>query len=175
MSLGGEVAAGASAPRLDLRSRWLLLATSALVIYCIVPVRRGAGFDLNEVSTWLEALMFVLSFPAGSAFTLAADALTGNCADCSIAQLFLLRAVALTLGYLQWFHLAPAIFGGGDKAARVVALNLSSPHTVGGQTAQAARDLYDAGAADAHDAGQPVRPFDERGRTPVERVLEEER
>lgn len=156
---------------LDLKARWILLAVSALVVYCIVPVRRDMAFDLNAISTWLQALLFMLSFPSGSFFVLAANVLTDGCAECSVAQHFQIWAVALALGYLQWFHLVPALLG-WRRAEPPVALNISA----GGAAAP-----EDSSTQTTHVLSEPrpsappgaptVRQFDERGLTPVERII----
>jgi len=172
MNLGVEVDAPAS-PRADLRARWALLALSALVTYSIVPMRSATFFNPDSFSFWLQALMFILSFPCGSLFALGAHAVTDGCAECSVAQNFMIWCVALGLGFLQWFYVLPILFRRRGEAEPTVALNLSGAAsaavegaTMTGAPCDRLRAAHEIAAGD-----QPVRPFDERGRTPVERVL----
>jgi hypothetical protein len=155
--------------RFDAKTRWLLLATSALVIYSVVPIRRGALYDLNTISTWLQFLLFVLTFPLGSFFVLFVHAFAGGFGEFGIVEQFQMWVVAVALGFFQWFFLIPAMFG--RKSSEVTTLNLSSGGAAPAAAAAArAPGLLNAGHAHTPDA-PPVPQFDERGRTPFERIL----
>ena len=154
--------------RFDAKTRWLLLATTTLVVYCVVPVRRGAMLDLGAVSTWLQLLLFVLTFPLGSFFVMIVHASPGGFDHFRIVDQFQMWAVAVALGFFQWFFLIPILLG--RKSPEVTALNLSSG--AGAPAVASAREhaLTDAGGADTPNA-PPVPQYDERGRTPFERIL----
>ena len=155
--------------RFDVKTRWLLLATSTLVIYSVVPVRRDALFDLNAISTWLQFLLFLLTFPLGSFFVLFVHAFAGGFSDFGIVEQFQMWVVAVALGFLQWFFLIPALTG--RKSPEVTALNLSAaPAAPAAASAHAPGALPESDANVATDA-PPIPQFDERGRTPFERIL----
>ncbi|HEX7174580.1 MAG TPA: hypothetical protein VF240_04780 [Pyrinomonadaceae bacterium] len=155
--------------RFDVKTRWLLLATSALVIYTVVPIRRGALYDLNAVSTWLQFLLFVLTFPLGSFFVLFVHAFAGGFGEFGIVEQFQMWIVAVALGFLQWFFLIPAMLR--HKSSEVTALHLSSggddPAVASAQTGGALPEVDTNVATNA----SPIPQFDERGRTPFERIL----
>jgi hypothetical protein len=154
--------------RFDVKTRWLLLATTILVIYTVVPVRRGAWFDLDAISTWLQFLLFLLTFPLGSFFVLLVHGFAGGFGGFGIVEQFQMWVVAVGLGFLQWFFLIPAVLG--RKSPEVTALNLSAGGAAPAVTSARAPGLPNAGRADTPDA-PPVPQFDERGRTPFERIL----
>lgn len=159
----------------SLKTRWILLALSTLVVYCIVPVRRDMIFDLNAISTWVRALLFMLSFPSGAIFVLISHLLTDGCAECSVAQHFQIWIVALALGYLQWFHLVPALLG-WRKAEPPVALNISAggAGTLEDRSTWTSHTLFEPEQPATTNA-PPARQFDERGLTPVERIMRDDR
>ena len=156
--------------RFDVKTRWLLLATTTLVIYCIVPVRGDVTFDLDAVSTLLQVLLVVLTFPLGLVFVLLVNALTGGFGGFGIAGQLQVWAVAVAGGFFQWFFLIPALLG--RRKPEVTALNLSAAAT----TTPAAAPAHAPGAlpeayANATTDLPPIPQFDERGRTPFERIL----
>ena len=51
----------------NLRKPWLLLCTTLLLVYSIMPVERETLFFSGAPSSFLEALMALLSFPLGTA------------------------------------------------------------------------------------------------------------
>ena len=154
--------------RFDVKTRWLLLATSTLVVYAVVPVRGGALFDLNAISTWLQLLLFLLTFPLGSFFVLLVHSMAGGFSEFGIVEQFQMWVVAVALGFLQWFFLIPAMLG--RRSPEVMALNLSAGAGVPAVASPPAPGLLNSGRADTPDA-PPVPQFDERGRTPFERIL----
>ena len=155
--------------RFDLKTRWLLLSTCTLLLYCIVPVRRGAFFDLDAVSTWLQFLLFVLTFPLGSLFVMLVYTLSGGFENFSITDQLQVWVIAVALGFLQWFFLIPAIMG--RISPEVTALNLSAaPAAPAVAPAHATGALHESEANAATNV-PPIPQFDERGRTPFERIL----
>lgn len=148
----------------NLRKPWLLLCTTALVTYSIMPARHETIFYFNAPSSVLEALMFLLSFPLGDAVMF-----LFHSAQSGLAGRFVFWALAMGLGYVQWFHLFPALLR--RRQSRAAALNLSAPG--GMATAKAGPLGLSAHASPpALDASRPpAAQFDERGLTPLERVL----
>lgn len=154
----------------NLKARWILLAISTLLVYCITPVSRETMFDFNHISTWLQAMLILLSFPSGALFVLLAHGLTDGCRECSIIHHFQIWLCALALGYLQWFHLVPALLRRKNPAP--VSLNLSTAggaSILGAPTAPYRRPLEDGQTTPTEKS--PVPQFDEHGLTPVERIL----
>ena len=151
----------------NLRKPWLLLCTTALVTYSIMPVRHETLFYYDAPSSVLEALMFLLSFPLGDAFMfLFHDARHG------VTERFVFWALAMGVGYAQWFHLFPALLR--RRQSKVTTLNLDAPPGV----APASESTLGLGATRARPplaaARPPVTQFDERGLTPLERVFRDE-
>jgi len=155
--------------RFDVKTRWLLLATSTLVIYTVVPVRRDALFDLNAISTWLQFLLFLLTFPLGSFFVLLVHAFAGGFGDFGIVEQFQMWVVAVALGFLQWFFLIPAMLG--RQSSAVTTLNLSAGAGVPAVISAPAPGGLPVSDADVATDAPPIPQFDERGRTPFERIL----
>lgn len=148
----------------NLRKPWLLLCTTVLVTYSIMPVRHETLFYYDSPSSVLEALMFLLSFPLGDAFMfLFHDATHG------VTERFVFWAMAMGLGYAQWFHLFPALLR--RRQSRVTTMNLGQGAGVA-PAPETPLGLAAPGAAPALEAERPpVTQFDERGLTPLERVL----
>ena len=152
----------------NLRKLWILLCTTALLTYTIMPVEQETLFYVDASSAWLEALMFLLSFPLGDAvmmlFYSEAHGLTGR---------FVTWALAMGIGYAQWFHLFPALLRERPAPAPVT-LNLSGAPGVACAPAAGAQTqaLPRPGPTFFTDA-PPTAPLDERGLTPVERVFRE--
>jgi hypothetical protein len=171
--------------RFDVKTRWLLLATTTLVVYCVVPIRRNAMFDLDAISTWLRILLFALTFPLGTFFVMFVNALAGFFDGTSVdgysisgggggvVEQFQMWAIAVAGGFLQWFFIIPTLLG--RRRHEVTALNLSSGGAAPVAAAAAAHApvLLNAGHAHTPDA-PPVPQFDERGRTPFERILSDD-
>ena len=150
----------------NLRKPWLLLCLTTVVTYAIVPVRHDSLFDLNAFSFWLEAVMFLLAFPLGDLFGLLFYGGEG-----SIGERFVSWTLALAIGYVQWFHILPALLK--RKKARLNTLNLAT----GGNVAfdPAPDDHTDPARPEApriaEREGPPVPQFNHQGMTPLERVL----
>ena len=155
--------------RFDVKTRWLLLATSMLIVYCIVPVRRGALFDLNAISTWVQLVLFLLTFPLGSFFVLLVHAMAGGFDQFGIVEQFQMWVVAVALGFLQWFFLVPALLG--RKSPEVTALNLSAAASAPAVAATHAPGALPESDANVATETPPIPQFAERGRTPFERIL----
>jgi hypothetical protein len=151
----------------NLRKPWLLLCTTALVTYSIMPVRHETIFYFNAPSSVLEALMFLLSFPLGDAFMF-----LFHSASHAVMERFVFWALAMGIGYAQWFHIFPALLR--RRQTESAALNLSAPQGV----ARAAANPLGLAAASKQPALEtsraPAAQFDERGLTPLERALRDD-
>ena len=67
------------------------------------------------------------------------------------------------VGYLQWFHVIPALFG--KQSVTVLSLNKPSP-----LAAKEHEPTTSLRASELLISAQ-IRPFDKTGRTPLERVI----
>jgi len=149
----------------NLRRPWLLLCTTLLVTYSVMPVRHETLFYFNAPSSVLEALMFLLSFPLGDALMFLFHSGTHG-----IMERFVFWALAMGIGYAQWFHLFPILI----RRARpnVTTLNLAAAASVASANK---RPLGLDATQSALDAGRPPVPqFNERGMTPLERILRDD-
>jgi hypothetical protein len=157
----------------NVRRPWLLLSATLLLAYSLAPYKPSGGFDFNAVATFLEILMFLISFPLSLVALLASDEFGGG--PITRSQFW---ALALALGYFQWFHLAPFFLR--RRSAPALTLNLAADPTVASavrvappHTREPAPYSPPSAALTAADA-PPVPQFNERGRTPLERVFEDE-
>jgi hypothetical protein len=153
----------------NLRKPWALLCTTLLVVYSIMPGEHGTLFFDGAPSAPLEALMFLLSFPLGTA-----AGFLFHSPDMGVKGRFLFWALALGLGYAQWFHLFPALLRGARQQSQpATTLNLrpaggvASTRPLGLDAAVPQTPKLDA-------ARPPVPQFNERGLTPLERVFRDE-
>jgi hypothetical protein len=151
----------------NLRKPWLLLCTTALVAYSIMPVRHETIFYLNAPSSVLEALMFLLSFPLGDAVMF-----LFHSAQSGVVNRFVFWALAMGLGYAQWFHLFPALLRRGQS--RAAALNLNAHAGAATTTASPLGLVAPAEPPALEPSRAPAAQFDERGLTPLERILRDE-
>src|ERR1044071_7083662 len=101
----------------NLRKLWILLCTSLLVTYTIMPGEFPTLFFFTAPSSFLEGLMFLLSFPSGDA-----AAFLFHDPWFNSTQRLLFWAFAMGLGYAQWFHVFPALLRRANE--RATTLNL---------------------------------------------------
>lgn len=148
----------------NVRRPWLLLCATLLLTYALAPLRRPGEFDPNSVSTLLEIFMFFLSFPLGLVALVFSQEYGAG--FISRTQFW---ALTLSLGYFQWFHLFPVFLRRNHPPALTLNLAAERAAAPAGPAASAAgpppKPLPDA---------PPVPQFNERGRTPLERVFDEE-
>ncbi|HYY97544.1 MAG TPA: hypothetical protein VE642_03085, partial [Pyrinomonadaceae bacterium] len=133
----------------------------------IMPGEHATLFFYYAPSSFLEALMFALSFPLGDAAVFLLHSPTAG-----TTERLAFWTLAMVLGYAQWFHLFPALLRRRD--ARATTLNLSGG---GGVALGAGAPLGLASAetrAPDEEQRPPVPQFNERGLTPLERILREE-
>ena len=150
----------------NLRKPWLLLCTTLLLVYSIMPVEHETLFFSGAPSSPLEALMALLSFPLGTAV-----AFVFHSDDLGVGGRFAFWALGMGLGYVQWFHLLPALRR-WEQGRRLNTLNLSAGPSV---APAAPLGLDTARTLPALDAAHPPVPqFNDHGRTPLERILRDE-
>jgi hypothetical protein len=147
----------------NLRKPWLLLCTTLLVVYSIMPGGHRTLFFDAAPSSLLEAAMALLSFPLGTAV-----AFVFHSSDFGVKGRLAFWAAAMGLGYAQWFHLLPALKR-WEKGRRLNTLNLSADPSVAPASPLGLDITPPRPALDA--PRPPVPQFDERGRTPLERIL----
>jgi len=150
----------------NLRKPWLLLCTTLLVLYTIMPGEHSTLFFYHAPSALLEALMFLLAFPLGDA----AAALFAYSPRFGAIERFVFWAIAMGFGYAQWFYLFPALLRRRgereDSAASVESVALHTRTPLG---------LASAETKPLNDAQRPPVPqFNERGLTPLERILRDD-
>jgi hypothetical protein len=146
----------------NVRRPWLLLSATLLLAYALTPFKPTGELDVNAVATLLEIIMFLLSFPLSILAVVASQEFGAG-----LVTRTQYWALALALGYFQWFHLAPLLLR--RRRVPAVTLNLADASPVA-PAAPAARPPAALTAAD----DPPVQQFNERGRTPLERIIEED-
>ena len=152
----------------NLRRLWILLCTSLLLTYTIMPGARETLFFHYAPSAFLEALMFLLSFPLGDAV-----AFLFHSPRFGALERLAFWAVAMGLGYAQWFHLFPALLRRAQQR-RSTTLNLAGGESVATNT-RAPLGLASAETKPLNEAQRPPVPqFNERGLTPLERILRDD-
>ncbi|MET0622561.1 MAG: hypothetical protein ABW250_06255 [Pyrinomonadaceae bacterium] len=152
----------------NLRRPWLLLCTTLLVVYSIMPGEYETLFFNAAPGSFIEAVMFLLSFPLG-----AAAGSVFHSPDLGVFGRFGFWAASMGVGYWQWFHLFPALLRRLPPRAASITLNLShapgvAPHAPLGSAATRPLALPDA------PARPPVPQFNDRGLTRLERVFRDE-
>jgi hypothetical protein len=150
----------------NLRKPWLLLCTTLLLVYSIMPGGHRTLFFADAPSSVLEAAMVLLSFPLGTAaaFLFHAD-------DFGVFGRFAFWAAAMGLGYAQWFHLFPALKR-WEARRRIDTLNPTAVESVAPSSPLGLNLTPTRPALEA--ARPPVPQFNERGMTPLERILRDE-
>lgn len=151
----------------NLRKPWILLCTSLLLVYTIMPGGHDTLFFADAPSAPVEALMFLLSFPLGDA-----AAFSFHSPWLNSTERFVFWALAMALGYAQWFHIFPAMLK--RRAERSITLNLAGGESVA-LPAHAPLGLASAETKPLNEAQRPPMPhFNERGLTPLERIIRDD-
>jgi hypothetical protein len=78
----------------------------------------------------------------------------------------------MAVGYLQWFHLLPALLRRASTQATSNTLNLSPAASVAPRSPLGLNTTRPLGLSEA--ARPPVPQFNDRGQTPLERVFRDE-
>lgn len=170
--------------RFKLRRAWVLVWVAAFIFYRLGEVQLWPEHLYFGPHRMLEPLMFFASFPASLFYAVGVEALFCNeCNTLTREPLFWMGV--LVAGYLQWFRLVPLLF----DAKLVTTLNLcTAPHaptpnvSVSNPSTPAPAHEPPARAPSpaprlsppADAARPPVPHFDDRGRTPLGRIIHEE-
>jgi hypothetical protein len=150
----------------NLRKPWLMLCTTLLVVYSIAPGEYETLFFSKASGSFIEAMMFLLSFPLGTA-----AAFLFHSADFGVTGRFAFWAAAMGIGYAQWFHLFPALLR-RRQSSHYITQNLPAGESV---ASRSTLGLLGAEPLHALDPARPPVPqFNERGMTPLERILRDE-
>ena len=152
----------------NLRRPWLLLCTTLLLVYSIMPGEYETLFFNGAPSSFVEALMFLLSFPLG-----AAAAFLFHSPEFGVTERFAFWAASMGFGYWQWFHLFPALLRRLPPRAGSITLNLSTASGVAPRAPLGSAVTRPLALPHA-PARPPVPQFNDRGLTPLERVFREE-
>jgi hypothetical protein len=150
----------------NLRKPWLLLCTTLLLVYSVMPGEYETFFFDAAPSAFVEALMLLLSFPLGTA-----AALPFHSAGFGVFGRFAFWALAMGVGYAQWFHLFPALLRRAP-ARRPTTLNLLTDAGAARPSPLGAPATRPLGLNDAPTP--PIPQFNDRGLTPLERVFRDE-
>jgi hypothetical protein len=138
------------------------LCATAFVLYIAFLLREVSLYDLGALSSRLEVLMFLLSFPLGTIFMYMFYTGVGG-----TVERILLWPIALAIGYIQWFHLIPMIRQ--RCRARVTTLNLSASEKVAVPVATSVDARDESRLSEKY--APPVPQFDSEGMTPLEKIL----
>jgi hypothetical protein len=150
----------------NLRKPWLLLCTTLLIVYSIMPGEHRTLFFDAASGSFLEAVMALLSFPLGTAVAFAFHS-----SDFGVTGRFAFWAAAMGLGYAQWFHILPALKR-WEARRRIHTLNPGEGPSVAPASPLGLKATRPSPALDA--VRPPVPQFDGRGRTPLEKILRDE-
>lgn len=153
---------------------WVLLGKCAWLTVNLGLWVMGMGSCMTEPNCMfaksdLLPILFLLSFPGSILFLIVNEALieAGIFFDAAPAMHYTFLSLgALTVGYIQWFHLLPALFG--KQEITVLSLNQPISAGTGEQEAPPKRSRPEQIKA------LQVQPFDNLGRTPLERVINQE-
>ncbi len=109
----------------------------------------------------MEVLMFFLSFPASIFFFLWAPVIYGWEGIHAPGDYFLLWLGAFVVGYVQWFVLVPRIFA----MPLITSLGLNEPVTLKPRSRRRKKK------GKRHLTPNQPKPFDEDGKSPLERLI----
>ncbi|HEX8117659.1 MAG TPA: hypothetical protein VF521_10350, partial [Pyrinomonadaceae bacterium] len=132
----------------------------------IMPGEHRTLFFDAAPSSLLEAAMALLSFPLGTAV-----AFLFHSSGFGVTGRFAFWGAAMALGYAQWFHVLPAL----RRRERQRRVNTQNPDAGVSVAPASPLGLRVTPVLPAPDAARPPVPqFNERGQTPLERILRDE-
>jgi hypothetical protein len=153
------------------RTNWVLLGKCAWLAVNLSIWLMGVGTCMTEPHCWLAKsdllpFLFLLSFPGSILFLIINNLLIENGyffdAFPALHYTFLSMG-ALTVGYFQWFHFLPALFGKQE----ITVLSLNQEMKAGTSKQEAPTKQSQPVQINA----PRVQPFDNAGRSPLERVI----
>ena len=145
--------------KISLSGMWLFVCVFTLLIPVFLPSFAGSANPASNVVGTATASMFILTFPS-SLFGIPLLFFVGYALGVnpnSIEGMYLNLFVMFVLGLIQWFWIVPRIW---RRDTKVQFLNLPVPPEPIPMQVFCPADCY--------------REYDERDRTPVERVIREE-
>lgn len=142
--------------KLSLSGMWLLVSLFSLLLPIFLPSNAFSSNPATNVIGTATATMFILSFPSslfGIPLLVVVDYALGVDPN-SIQGMYVNLFMLFVLGLVQWFWIVPRVWR-RDRDVQVLNLPVSSSYEI---LPEASLDIqFDA--------------FDERERTPVERVI----
>ena len=145
--------------KISLSGMWLFVCVFTLLIPVFLPSFVGSANPASNVVGTATASMFILTFPS-SLFGIPLLSFVGYALGVnpnSIEGMYLNLFVMFVLGLVQWFWIVPRIW---RKDAKVQVLDLPVPVETIPHHIFCPADSF--------------REYDERDRTPIERVIREE-
>jgi hypothetical protein len=152
-------------------NKWVLVVKCSWLAVNLTAWLMGLGSCVTEPNCWLAKntllpISFLLSFPGSILFLIFNEVLIemGVFIDAPTPMYFTYLSLgALIVGYIQWFHLIPAIFGQQE----VTVLSLNQPIT----TSAKKHEIQPKPRKPAQLKALQILPFDHAGRTPLERAI----
>ena len=146
---------------------WLFCLKAAWIVVAVTVLLIGLGTCLAgenpcfEAGMSMEGFMLLLSFPSSILFRLWFPVFYGVESIHYPVDYILVWLGFLLVGYLQWFVLIPRLF------AAPVITSLALARKLGSKPASQRRRKRCARRFATHE----IKPFDEQGKTPIERVF----
>jgi hypothetical protein len=150
---------------------WVLVVKSAWLAANLTGWLMGLGSCVTEpncstAGTFISPILFLLSFPGSILFFIANEIFlaSGVFIDASPSMHYTFLSLGtLTIGYIQWFYVFPALFGKQDVT--VLALSQKIEPSV------VAQEMRPCSRGTSRIKTLPVQPFDKFGRSPLDRVI----
>ena len=150
--------------------KWVLVVKCAWLAANLSVCLMGLGSCMTEPNCWLAKtallpILFMLSFPGSILFFIVNEAFieAGFIFDVTPAMHYMFLGLGtITAGYVQWFRVLPALFGKQE----VTVLSLNQPITT-----SAAEEIPPRPLRPAQLKTPQILPFDNAGRTPLERAI----
>src|SRR3989442_14082275 len=151
--------------------KWVLVVKCAWLATNLTVWLLGLGSCMTEPHCWLAnnsllPILFLLSFPGSILFLIFNEVFIeiGIFIDGPPEMYYTFLSLGMiTVGYLQWFHVLPALFGKQE----VTVLSLNQPITI----SAGAQEITPKRSRPAQLKAMQVQPFDKAGRSPLERVI----
>ena len=146
--------------KISLSGMWLFVCVFTLLIPVFLPSVAGSANPASNVVGTATASMFILSFPSslfGIPLLVFVGATLGVNPN-SIEGMYLNLFVMFVLGLVQWFWIVPRIWR-HDAKVQVLDLPVS----------------LDNSPVTLFQPAEVFQPYDQRSRTPVERVIRQDR
>ena len=152
-------------------TKWVLVVKCIWLAANLAVWLMGLGSCMTEPNCWLAKntllpILLLLSFP-GSLLLLILNEVfidIGASIDALPPMYYTFLSLGtLVVGYIQWFHVFPALFGEQE----VTVLSLNQPIT----TSTGENEIPPKPPGPAQLKAPRILPFDNTGRTPLERAI----